>query len=89
MKKRFYTNEEVAEGLVKSMYKVLKSKLDKASKKGIVEDVLDDNRVAEVDPNRVPKSGESVIQKFEKSEEFISESINNYKDIVSKFNKIK
>jgi len=63
-----YNKEEIAEKLSKSMYKAVKKALNnkKDDAKKIVEDILDPNYVAEVDPDEVPSGKTSAINKKEK-----------------------
>ena len=63
-----YNKEEMAAKLFKSMYKAVKKALNnkKDDVKEVVEDILDPNYVAEVDPDKIPlKDNISVINKQE------------------------
>ena len=66
MKKTELSKEEMKD-LVKSVYKsilkTLKDKKDKQDAKDVVEDVLDPNHVAEVDPDEVPSVKDKILYK--------------------------
>jgi hypothetical protein len=71
-KKKEFTPQEVAEELRKSLYKMVsksirKSNKDKASAQKIVEDILDPNYVAEVNPEEVPDEKDGVLWKKKNS----------------------
>ena len=91
-----YNKEEIATELSKSMYKAVKKALNRKKKDTqlIVEDVLDPNYMAEVDPDEVPDSKNSVIiknntHKLLKSDKNLSKGIDKLKVFLENKNNLK
>ncbi len=80
-----YNIKEIADKLSKSMYKAVKKALNnnKDSAKKIVEDILDDDNVAEVDPSQVASNDK--IKVLHKKEDYkLLKSNREYKKSISK-----
>lgn len=56
-------HKEIAEKLAKSLYKMVEKSIKSKQAKTVVQDVLDSNSEAEVDPDAIPTSKPSVLWK--------------------------
>lgn len=77
IEEKLYTQSEVVDLLVKSMYKSVRKQLKKQDKRTkdeentqkVVNDILDPNFVAEVDPDELPVQRDKVLYKSPKSKD--------------------
>ena len=66
-----YTQKESIDMLSKAMYKMMEKALAKKGKT-VVEDVLDDNYDAEIDPDKIPVAKPSVLWKKKKTDKGVN-----------------
>lgn len=88
-KQKFYTQEQVAENIAKSMYKacakVFKSKGSRKTAEEVVQDVLDPNYVAEIDPDKIPTKKKTKVMwksKCAKSKDKKEKGVKKLKDFI-------
>jgi len=66
-----YNKQDVDKILSKAMYKMMEKAIAKG-KKTVIEDVLDDNYEAEVDPDKVPTSKPDILWKKQQNKKGIN-----------------
>lgn len=80
--------KEKAQELAKSLYKMVKKQSLGRNPKDVIQDVLDPNTEAQIDPNLVPVPKTGILnknKKFKKSEDFAKDFLKNYVDVANNY----
>jgi len=87
-----YNQKEAAQTIAKSIYKTMlksiRNKKNKAVAREIIEDIEDDNYVAQVDPSRIPATRPKVLYKGNKDSKKCNNGVAKLKNFLNKREKL-